>query len=112
MKTAKIQFGDQAGLGLTKTQGTKVILEDGSELEGIRKIVLTAEVNDFWRADITCGVNLTGQVGAVVDVTSLASTEMEWKSYPSKHLPQTVFVAGVVVGGIVVSLLGVLAGWL
>lgn len=112
MKAAKIVFADQNGEGMSLTQGTKVVLEDGTELQGVRKIVLTAEVNDIWRADITCGVNLTGEVGAAVDVTSLASAEREWKNYPSKHLPQTVFVAGVVVVGIVVALLGSVGGWL
>lgn len=35
------------------TQGTKVMVGD-QELKGVVKIVLTAEVNDIWRADITC----------------------------------------------------------
>jgi hypothetical protein len=41
-------------IGLTRTQGTKVLLEDGSELEGVYRIVLRAEVNDIWTAEIHC----------------------------------------------------------
>lgn len=37
-----------------RTTGTRVVLEDGSELEGVTKIVLTAGLNDLWRAEIHC----------------------------------------------------------
>ena len=37
--------------GLTKTQGTQVFAGD-TELTGITRIVLTADVNDVWRAQI------------------------------------------------------------
>lgn len=40
--------------GLTKTQGTRIVLSDGSELHGITKIVLTADLNDIWRAEVAC----------------------------------------------------------
>lgn len=43
------------GNGPMATMGTKVILGD-QELGGVTKIVLTAEINDIWRADITCHV--------------------------------------------------------
>ena len=38
----------------TSTQGTRVMLGDGSELSGVTKIVLTAEVNSIWQAEIHC----------------------------------------------------------
>jgi hypothetical protein len=38
--------------GITRTQGTRVLAADGSEIGGINKIVLTAEPNDLWRAVI------------------------------------------------------------
>lgn len=34
----------------TRTQGTKVVLEDGSELTNVKRVVLTADLNDLWRA--------------------------------------------------------------
>jgi hypothetical protein len=37
-----------------KTQGTRILLEDGSELHGVAKVELTADPNDIWRAVITC----------------------------------------------------------
>lgn len=41
------------GPNQTLAQGTKVLV-DGVELEGVQKIVLTAEVNELWRAEIHC----------------------------------------------------------
>lgn len=38
--------------GLTRTQGTRVVLEDGTELEGVEKVTLTAVPNSLWRAAI------------------------------------------------------------
>lgn len=37
-----------------RAYGTKVLLEDGSELEGVTKIVLTATPGDMWKAEIHC----------------------------------------------------------
>lgn len=39
---------------IQKTQGTQVILSDGSQLGGVSKIELVAEINDVWRAVIHC----------------------------------------------------------
>lgn len=43
------------GSGLVLTQGTQVFVGD-TEITNITKIVLTAEVNDIWRAEIHCHV--------------------------------------------------------
>jgi hypothetical protein len=43
--------------GLVVTSGTKVMI-DGKELEGVTKIVLLAEPNDIWKAEIHCHVNM------------------------------------------------------
>lgn len=40
----------------TKTQGTKVLLGDGSELSHVTGITLTAGLKDVWRARIECVV--------------------------------------------------------
>jgi hypothetical protein len=40
--------------GVTKTMGTKVLLEDGSELQGVFRIILRAEVDSIWTAEIHC----------------------------------------------------------
>lgn len=39
--------------GTVMSQGTKVMVGD-KEMSGVTKIVLTAEVNDLWRAEIHC----------------------------------------------------------
>lgn len=48
-----------------RTQGTKVLLPSGEELKGVHRIVLVAEVNDLWRAEIHCHAQVT-------DLTALA----------------------------------------
>jgi hypothetical protein len=44
--------------GLTKTQGTIVMVGD-QKLGGVTGITLHCEVNDFWRATINCHVQPT-----------------------------------------------------
>lgn len=44
---------EREGNGLVPTMGTKVFIGD-QELTHVTKIVLTAEVNGIWTADITC----------------------------------------------------------
>jgi hypothetical protein len=42
--------------GPVATMGTKVLTEDGTEIRGITRIVVTADVGDIWRAEIHCTV--------------------------------------------------------
>jgi len=44
----------------TLTQGTEVILADGSKMDGVTGITLKAEPNGVWKANIECVVNLKG----------------------------------------------------
>lgn len=44
----------------TLTQGTEVILADGSKMDGVRSITLKADCNSVWTATIECHVNLKG----------------------------------------------------
>lgn len=67
LKTVRIVQERPSSSGIVMTQGTKVVLDDGSELQGVTKIVLTAEVNDIWRAEIHCHVGaLDMQAEAVI----------------------------------------------
>lgn len=50
------ELGD--GEWYAKTQGTKVVLEDGSVLSGVTKITLVAVTDDIWRAVIECNVKI------------------------------------------------------
>ena len=43
--------------GITLTQGTQVLLGD-VPLKNVTKIILTADVNDIWRAEIHCMVKM------------------------------------------------------
>lgn len=38
--------------GAVLTQGTRIVTEDGQEIKGVTKVVLTAEVDNLWRAHI------------------------------------------------------------
>ncbi len=42
--------------GFVMTQGTRVETANGEEVHGVTKIVLTCEVDDIWRAEISCFV--------------------------------------------------------
>lgn len=43
---------DPGETGVSRSQGTRVVLADGSELGKVTKITLVAEVNDVWRGTI------------------------------------------------------------
>lgn len=43
---------EPSATGITYSQGTRVVLADGSELGKVTKITLVAEVNDVWRGTI------------------------------------------------------------
>jgi hypothetical protein len=45
--------------GAHLTQGTQVLMPDGTPLPGVTGIVLRADVNDVWRAEIHCNVEVT-----------------------------------------------------
>lgn len=51
--------------GFTKTQGTKLFVGD-TEVKGVTRIELIAEVNDIWRARIDVNIQ------APADLTALA----------------------------------------
>jgi len=53
------------------TQGTKVLMPDGTPVPGITKIVITGLTNDVFRADISCHVTLP-------EITCMASVATEW----------------------------------
>ena len=64
----------------TRTQGTEVWLADGTKLEGVTRIELTAEVNDIWRAKIdvvVTAVQLEGVLAVIVANTFKAQGEAE-----------------------------------
>lgn len=50
------------------TQGTKVLLADGSELGGITKITLTADINDVWRAQIEVIPSMNAMAGVEAEI--------------------------------------------
>lgn len=64
-----------SGSGYCITQGTKVML-DGQEVKGVTKIVITGEVNDVWRANIECMVNVSDMPGMLLE--AVAVTPLTW----------------------------------
>ncbi|WQI19770.1 hypothetical protein U2S91_16705 [Stenotrophomonas maltophilia] len=57
------------GSGLTRTQGTKVLV-DGQELKGVTKVELVASVDDVWRARIECVAQVQVMPGMLLEVES------------------------------------------
>ncbi|WP_414486039.1 hypothetical protein [Stenotrophomonas maltophilia] len=57
------------GSGLTRTQGTKVLV-DGQELKGVTKVELVASVDDVWRARIECVAKVQVMPGMLLEVES------------------------------------------
>lgn len=77
---------------LLPSQGTKVILPDGTELEGVTKVEMVASLNDVWRAVIHLHAHMAVAQGVEAtfvavpeetgDVTDLASSERRFR-HPS-----------------------------
>ena len=59
MSYVRIVQPERDSSGATNSMGTKILLDDGSELQGVYKIVLTAQVNDVWRAELHVMPNMT-----------------------------------------------------
>lgn len=55
--------------GLTRTQGTKVLV-DGEELKGVTRVELFAGVDDVWRARIECVAQVQVMPGMLLEVES------------------------------------------
>lgn len=53
--------------GVTKTHGTKVLV-GGQELKGVTRVVLVAEGNDIWRAQIECYAQMQTMPGMWVEL--------------------------------------------
>jgi hypothetical protein len=53
--------------GVHHANGTKVLLDDGSYLEGVKSITLKAEVNQPWKAIIEVHPTNQKQIDALVE---------------------------------------------
>lgn len=63
---------DDSGAHLTR--GTKILLDDGSYLQGVVKVVLVAESNDLWKAIIEVHPTNQQQIDAVIqDIKTIGS---------------------------------------
>jgi hypothetical protein len=56
----------------TMTQGTVVLLADGTKLEGVTRVELIAETNDVWRARIDCVVHVDRLDGLLAEINAQA----------------------------------------
>ncbi len=57
------------GSGLTRTQGTRVLV-DGQALKGVTRVELIASVDDVWRARIECVAQVQVMPGMWLEVES------------------------------------------
>lgn len=72
------------------TKGTKVLTQDGTEITGITKITLVADVNDdIWRAVIECHVDMQPMEGIEGEIKSQGVAEIE-----RPHPPADRFTGG------------------
>lgn len=84
LRVATIIPGPKSSPGVAHhTKGTKVILSDGSELSGVTRITLHAEVNDVWRAVIEVYPDTVQVIAAeantcVVEVTALSDEQRRY----------------------------------
>jgi len=53
--------------GPHKAQGTRVLLDDGSRLEGVKKVTLVAEAGDVWKAIIELSPVNQKQIDALIE---------------------------------------------
>ncbi|WP_341520723.1 hypothetical protein AABC73_20580 [Pseudomonas sp. G.S.17] len=65
------------------TQGTRVLLDDGSELDGVVSITLRAEPNGLWAATIEVMPQVVPSITAnaevkVIDITALKDESREY----------------------------------
>lgn len=58
-----------ARTGTCRATGTKVLLRDGSELQGVTRIELVAEVGELWRARIDCVATVPSMPGMVLEIS-------------------------------------------
>lgn len=54
--------------GATRTQGTRVVLDDGTELTQVTGIILEAQVNSLWHGTITCHPKMGVMKGMTVHI--------------------------------------------
>lgn len=55
----------------TLTHGTRVVLPDGTEVQGVTHIELVAHVNDVWRAKIECIVQPPESIDVLAEVVEV-----------------------------------------
>lgn len=67
MTTFTIKPAPRSGEGGQPTKGTQVFADDGTKLDGIQSITLTARVNDIWRAQVEMSHLLLPPEGIVAE---------------------------------------------
>ena len=57
--------------------GTQILLSDGSHLEGVQKVTLVAEVDNFWKAIIEVVPTNQQQINAVLEDLKVVDDETQ-----------------------------------
>lgn len=63
----------------TRTNGTKVVLPDGSVLGGVTSIRLIGHTNDIWRAEIECLAHVDAMPGMLVSINTNGKQLTLWQ---------------------------------
>jgi hypothetical protein len=64
-------------LGVSKTQGTQVLMPDGTPIPRVHRIELVADVDDVWRATIHCYVQV-GEMSALGTIIRTDPKHRPW----------------------------------
>lgn len=93
MNLARIVPPDPSKSGATPSQGTRVFLSDGSELQGVFRVELTADVGGLWRGVI----HVYPQVGVMegMEVEVREGRGSWWRSLLCRMAGAKVKVTGV-----------------
>lgn len=67
--------------GCHRANGTRVLLSDGSELKGVAKVTLVAEVGELWKAIIEVHPTNQQQINALLQDASFEVTDPDGYQY-------------------------------
>ena len=67
------------GKGFTVTNGTKVLLPNGTELKGVTGIRLIGHSNDVWRAEIECIAHVDEMPGMLASIRTSGKRLSLWQ---------------------------------
>jgi hypothetical protein len=72
----------RGGSGLALTNGTKVVLSDGSELQGVLRVTIVGDRDSLWKATIEC-LCQAPEFDAIQAQIALTAEPVTWTEFQS-----------------------------